>query len=141
MVVVVVGIVAGVGLLLYTQGRSRQMAIAGATAETKPWELVGPPCAEGFSGPWANPEYAPKKALVFNGLRFARRAGHVECSAIAAKGGNSDFVPMCEFTGPILVEVTTDRGTFRYQPGVGNPATVSVVDGQPRCVVAGHAFE
>ncbi len=138
--VVVVGVSAAIGLLLFTQGRSHDNAIASATAAAKPWELVGPPCQEGFSGPWASPQYAPTKSLVFNDIRFTRRAGHVECSAVAAgEGASEDYVPLCQFTGPILVEVTTPKGVFRFQPDVGKPATVSVVDGQPRCVLAANA--
>ena len=91
----------------------------------------------GFSGPWANPDYAPNKALVFNGVRFVRRSGHVDCSAVAAgKNARQDYVPLCQFSSPIVLEVVTERGTFQFQPGVGRPATVSILDGRPRCVMA-----
>ena len=134
-VIAAVGI--GFTVLFVSQNTAHNQAIAGATADAKPWELVGPACPEGFSGPWANPQYAPNKPLVFNGVRFSRRAGHVDCSAVAAgKGDKEDYVPLCQFSGPIVLEVTTAKGTFHFQPGVGKPASVSVVDGTPRCVMA-----
>jgi len=137
--VVSLGLAAGLGFLLFTQQRQHNLAIANATADARPWELVGPACPEGFTGSWANPEYAPKKAHVFNGVRFTRRAGHVDCSAIAAgEDKPEDFVPLCQFSSPILVEVATERGVFRFQPGVGKPASISVVDGTPRCVMAAN---
>lgn len=139
MIVVGVGILAGFGFLFATQMRAHNVAIASATADAKPWELVGPPCPEGFSGPWANPDYAPEKALVFNGVRFVRRAGHVDCSAVAAgKDTGQDFVPLCQFSSPIVLEVMTEKGTYKFQPGVGKPATVSIVGGVPRCVMASN---
>lgn len=139
MIVVGVGVLGGLAFLFATQMRAHDVAIANATADAKPWELVGPPCPEGFSGPWANPDYAPDKSLVFNGVRFTRRAGHVDCSAVAAgKDAGQDYVPLCQFSSPIVLEVTTDKGAFKFQPGVGHPATVSIVDGTPRCVMASN---
>jgi len=140
MIVVLGGVAVGIGVLFYTQSKAHRDAVAAATAEAKPWELVGDPCPEGFTGPWAKPEFAPKKSLVFNGITFTRRSGHADCSTIAVEGKKDEFVPLCQFNGPILVEVKTDKGVFKFQPDVGRPATVSVVEGQPRCVMAANAF-
>ncbi|MFN3521965.1 MAG: hypothetical protein ACK4YQ_06925 [Phenylobacterium sp.] len=139
-VLVVAGLTAVLVTLFVGQSRTHARAIAEATAAARVSELKGPPCPKGFSGAWANPDFAPQKALVFNGVRFARRAGHADCSAVAAGGkSGEDFVQLCQFSAPILVEVATEKGVFRFQPGVGHPATVAVADGQASCVLAANA--
>jgi hypothetical protein len=138
-IVVAVGIALAVAALVYSQMRQRELEIAGATAAAKAWELKGPPCPAP-SGLMADPKYGPTKSFVFNGVRFARRFGHADCNAVAApKGPGPDYYPLCQFTSPAVLEVTTEKGTFKFAPGVGHPATVSVVDGVPSCVIAANA--
>lgn len=138
-VVVALGLTAGVAALAYSQIHARALEIASATASTRAWELKGPDCPPP-SGWSADPKYAPAKTFIFNGIKFARRTGHADCSAVAApKGQGLDYVPLCQFTGPLILEITTDKGVYKFAPPAGNPATVSVVHGVAKCVVAANA--
>lgn len=138
-IVVAVGIAIGVAALIYSQMHQRALEIATATAAAKPWELKGPPCPAP-SGWAADAKHAPAKAFIFNGIKFARRYGHADCNAVAGpKGHGPAYVPLCQFSSPAVLAVTTEQGTFHFAPGVGRPATVSVVDGVPKCVIAANA--
>lgn len=138
-IVVGLGLAAGVGALVYSQNQSRALQIASATAAARPWELKGEPCPAP-TGWAADPAYAPNKAFIFNDIRFSRRTGHADCNAVAAPAGHgADYFPLCQFTGPSILAVTTPKGVFKFAPEVGKPATVWVLDGVARCVVAANA--
>ena len=52
--------------------------------------------------------------------------------------GRTEFIPVCQFSGPSLLTVTTAKGTFYFAPGTGKPATVMTRDGVPSCVLASN---
>ena len=79
----------------------------------------------------------PKKAFVFNQIRFDRRFGHVDCNTVAIGQGNA-YAPVCQFSGPALLAVTTDKGRFFFAPGAGKPVTIITENGSPRCVMDGN---
>jgi hypothetical protein len=43
---------------------------------------------------------------------------------------------MCQFTSPSVLAVTTPKGTFYFNPGVGQPASLIIEHDQPRCILA-----
>ena len=85
-------------------------------------------------------EYAARGAkaqhgFITNDIRYDRRYGHADCSIVKAGGAGNDFVPVCQFSGPAQLVVTTGKGAFYFAPGVGRPATVATRDGVPTCVI------
>jgi len=135
--VTVGGIALAVGGLVASEVLRRQHEIADATASGRVAGLDGPPCPTLTPAAFAAYRLPPQKAFIFNGVRFARRYGHADCSTLAdpvKKGGA--FVPVCQFTGPVVLSVTTASGSWYFEPGAGRAATVFVPEGPPRCVLA-----
>ena len=71
-------------------------------------------------------------------MTIARKAGNASCQDLKRSGGLGLLHDQaCQFTGPAALVVTTKKGEFFYIPEVGQPATVYVRDGAPRCVMGG----
>ena len=72
-------------------------------------------------------------AFAMEDVTFARGYGHVECGYVANDNGRSlgDF-PVCAFTSPGVLKITTPKGEFYFYPKTG-PATVWVPHGVPQC--------
>lgn len=131
------GVALAVAAVITTEVLRRQHELADAAASSQAALVDGPPCPTLTPAAFAASKLPPKKAFVFNGIRFARRYGHADCSTLAdpvKKGGA--FIPVCQFTGPAVISVTTPKGEFYFEPGVGRSATVFVPDTGPRCVLA-----
>ena len=63
--------------------------------------------------------------------------GHASCIDLRYDGGKgTGTYPACQFMSPAVLTVRSDKGTFRFLPGLGKDATVFVEHGQPRCVMA-----
>lgn len=140
MVVGMVVLVAALGVLGFFSARA-QIAIA------KQWTVPGPPCpamsqsALIAAGLQASPEGDlrgfPDMNNDYDSVRFGRRFGYVSCAEIHDNGGLSlDSHPVCEFTRPVVVTITSAKGVFYFNTGSTAPATVSVQDGVPSCVLA-----
>lgn len=131
-------IVVGGVTVAITASIKRAGLLAASTEQVRPETLVGEPCpvltAEEFEARGAK----TKQAFISNDVRYDRRFGHVECSVIAAEKGGTEFIPVCQFSGPALLKVTTAKGAFYFAPGVGKPATVMTRDGVPSCVLASN---
>jgi hypothetical protein len=98
-------------------------------------EISGPACPLP-TGPW--PENGRKpKVFVYKGVRFERRYGAVYCEAVTDGMFQSLTHPVCQFTAPGRITVTTARGTSAWQPAIGRDATVTVRDGRASCMVGG----
>jgi hypothetical protein len=122
-------VLAAIGLDWYLQ---RQYAIAVAQA----WTIAGPPCPSvSRDGYLAAPAGPASHAFQYNDVVFARAYGHVSCNEIKTDGGRGwATFPVCQFTSPEVLKVTTERGDSFFVVG-SRPATVSVRDGQPACVM------
>ncbi len=116
--------------------RQQSSQIAEATADTHAETFVGPPCPTVARGAFRQP-LRPSKVFDLDGVRFGRRFGATECSAISRKSllGNG-YQLVCQFPSPAVLAVQTGSGLFYYEPGIGQKATVFVLDGTPRCVLA-----
>jgi hypothetical protein len=120
---------------------------SGQVAEAREWSISGPPCpalgraqflAAGLQ-PAADGDVRgfPDISEDYDGVRFARRFGYISCADVRENGGLSlDSHPVCQFTRPEVLTITTARGVFYFNTGISAPATVSVKDGVPRCVMA-----
>lgn len=131
--IIVGGVTVGV-----TASMKRAGLLAASTEAVRPETLVGEPCpvltAEAYEAGGAK----AKQAFITNDIRYDRRYGHVECSVIAAEKGSTEFIPVCQFSGPALLKVTTAKGAFYFAPGTGKPATVITHDGVPSCALVSN---
>lgn len=99
------------------------------------WDVAGPSCAIVTALPATS---RSPKAFEYGGVHFERRFGHVACTPVPKSASlNAATYPVCQFSGPAAVAVTTGDQTIVFKPGVGRAATVSVRDGKISCVVGG----
>lgn len=133
MVVVCVLVLGGVVALIGLENKKKSDAIAASSAAAGVETLVGPACPVLSEADFTARGVKLTKTFEFNNDHWGRRFGHTDCNLVAVKGV-SDPVPVCQFTSPGVVGVTTKKGTFYFDPGTGSPATVRVVDGTPSCV-------
>lgn len=125
---VIVGVIAvGIGAKL-----RRDNAIAASAASVDMAALQGDPCPTLSKADYEARGAKAKQAFVTNDIRYERRFGHADCNVVAAGGG---FAPVCQFSGPALLVVTTQKGAFYFAPGAGRAATVVTRDGVPSCVL------
>jgi hypothetical protein len=99
------------------------------------WAIDGPACPVA-AGP--SPFRKAPMAFSYQGVRFTRQYGNVSC-VVVPDGGifSKAHHAVCQFNGPARITATTGGRTFAYEPGIGRPATVTMRDGQPTCVVGG----
>lgn len=106
-------------------------------ADAKAWTITGPPCARITEAELAADAGKGLRRFDHGGVTFFRREGDVECAPVYYDGGRGDgFYPVCQFTGPGDLKVSTAEGQWRFRPGPGRPATVSVPHGRAACVTA-----
>ncbi|WP_312166295.1 hypothetical protein [Phenylobacterium sp.] len=131
---IVVGAVA-VGITSYMK---RADLLAASTAQARLETLNGPACPELTQAEYEASGAKAKQGFASNDIHYLRRYGHVDCSVVGDGKGGNGFAPICQFSGPQVLVVTTARGTYYFRPGTGKPATVTTHDGVPACVVAGN---
>jgi hypothetical protein len=133
--VLTVGVVVAI---LSVKGRSDELAQA--TVETRAQDIVGPPCPSVLRAAFSQP-LQPVNVFDFDGVNFGRRFGAADCSAISRTGqSGADYQLVCQFSSPAVLSVKSDKGLFYFEPGLGREATVFVLDGTPRCVLASPYF-
>jgi hypothetical protein len=130
---VVIGAVA-VGVTGY---QKRAQALAAGAEAAKLAQIDGPPCQTLTGEEYVARGSKANKTFVFDEIRFDRRYGHVDCNSVST-GQGLGYVPVCQFSGPSLLVVTTPKGSFYFAPGAGKPTTVITEDGTPRCIVDGN---
>jgi hypothetical protein len=116
-------------------------SVAAVAAVARDWSIAGAPCPTA-SSPAALPAW-PRATKVFeyDGVHMARAVGHVSCNEVAYDAGRSLGVfPVCQFSSPAVLIVTTRKAVTYYLPGPGQRATVSVPHGTPRCVLSAPAW-
>lgn len=133
--------VIGLGLAIGLTGYDLMKGRAATIAEAKAWTIEGPPCPQLPIGEITRQPVAGK-SFGYAGSGFAYAYGHVACAEIHADGGKSLFrgYPVCQFTSPGVVIVDTAGTDTLFVPGLGQRATVSVNDGEARCVMAARFY-
>ena len=127
--IVALVLAAGVALMWWLP-RSREIAKAEA------WTFTGTPCPAVSVQAFAAFVVQPKESFEFGDVTFARGYGHASCEQITNDGGRGFGThPVCQFTSPGVLHVTTKRGDFYFITQTG-PATVAVQDGVASCVRA-----
>jgi hypothetical protein len=121
-----------------TSYQNRVQKIAESAAAANAAAIVGPPCPVLTKAEFDALDMKPKKLFIFNEVNFARRFGHVECNVVS-DGGGTGFAPICQFSSPSLLSVTTKDGAVTYfKPGTGKPVTVTTPGGKPKCMMAAN---
>lgn len=102
-------------------------------------QVAGPPCPTVSEAQFQVRRLKAPKATVYEGVTFARQFGHMDCSALRYGGGwGAAVYPACQFTSPNVLVVTTPKGVWRFAPGPGQPATVTIPRGEAHCVMAAN---
>jgi len=127
----------GATVVAVTSYQNRVRKIAESAAAADPSSIAGAACPALTKAEFDALPVQPKKTHIFNEVTFTRRFGHVECNVVP-DGGGTGFAPICQFSGPAVLKVSTGRGEFYFKPGVGKPATVTTPGGVPRCVMAAN---
>lgn len=130
-------VVVGVVIVAWAGYQRRALALAASTEAANLAAVSGPPCPTLTEAEYEARAAKPKKAFIFNDIRFDRRFGHVDCNTVATGEGNA-YAPVCQFSGPTLLTVTTEKGRFIFAPGGGKPVTIITENGFPRCVMDGN---
>lgn len=131
--IIIGGVAVGV-----TSYMKRAGLLAASTAEARLETLKGPACPVLTQAEYEAGGAKAKQGFTSNDIRYQRRYGHVDCSVVEDGQGGTGFAPICQFSGPQVLVVTTAKGTYYFRPGTGKPATVTTHDGVPSCVVAGN---
>ncbi|HEY5411197.1 MAG TPA: hypothetical protein VIJ94_10775 [Caulobacteraceae bacterium] len=106
-------------------------------AKATRWTVAGPPCPAVSPRALADTVVKPGGAFQYDDVTFSRAYGHVYCDEIHDDGGRGlGSHPVCQFTGPAVLKVTTPKGSFYFAPSTG-PATVAVAGDIPTCVRGG----
>ncbi|TAJ70462.1 MAG: hypothetical protein EPO51_18205 [Phenylobacterium sp.] len=99
----------------------------------------GPPCPSLTKAQFEARGLKVKKATLYEGVTFARQFGHMDCRSLRyGAGWGTEVYPVCQFTSPRSLKVTTPKGEWYFDPGPGQPATVGAPHGQARCVMASN---
>ena len=115
--------------------RQREFAFARA-AEAK---LDGPPCPQLTATEFAAKKLKAPKRTNYEGVIFAREFGHMDCRTLRyGAGWGTAIYAACQFTSPNALSVTTDKGTWFFYPGPGQPATIATPHGDARCVMGSN---
>lgn len=136
--VVFTGAIVGLGIVAFTASQvPGYLKRHGEAAQlAKDWTLTGPPCPTVTADAFQAQGLKAPKGFEYGGVRMYRQFGHVSCVKLKAKDGEE--YPVCQFTSPANLKVTTSKGDAYFAPGLGKPATVSTQGGVARCVVAGN---
>lgn len=101
------------------------------------WAIAGPPCPAVTAQAFAAYPVKPQMQFDFSGVSFIDAHGNASCQDIHDDGGEGFGThPVCQFTAPTVLKVTTKTGDYDFIPGLGH-ATVTVRGGVPTCVRAG----
>jgi hypothetical protein len=99
------------------------------------WVIAGPACPVVGHAMWF---HRPPHKFSYQGVDFTRQYGSVSCMVLPDDGALSKARhTTCQFSSPAAVSVTAGGQTTIYEPGIGHPATVTIRDGRPSCVVGG----
>jgi hypothetical protein len=104
------------------------------------WTIDGPPCPRISQAAYRTLAIRQPQPFAFEGIRGVRAHGDVSCSVIDEYQGRAvaEF-PVCELTSPFVVAVkAADGGVAYFEPGVGQPATLSLPNGRLGCVLGAN---
>ena len=125
------------GLMGYDWFTRQSQAVAQSRTLTAAFDIRGAPCPTLAHADYLAQGLQPRTTFEFQNVKFGRRFGHADCAVVAYRDASgAGGHPVCQFTAPALLVITTGGVESYFAPGVGVPATVSVENGQARCVLA-----
>jgi hypothetical protein len=126
-----------IGMALAVAAGSRLKDETGDIATARRWAIAGPPCQALTAGAFAALQVRPHISFQYDDVAFDHGYGGVYCDDIHDDGGRGlGEHPVCQFTGPAVLKVTTRKGVFYFFPSTGH-ATVTVENGVATCVRGG----
>jgi len=132
-----IGLAISGGLFGYDWFTRQAQAVAQSRSLTAAFDIKGDPCPALTHEAYLAQGVAPRMAFEFQKVKFARRFGHADCAVVDYRdAGGGGGHPVCQFTGPALLVITSEGTESYFAPGIGRPATVSVEHGQAHCVLA-----
>jgi hypothetical protein len=101
------------------------------------WVIAGPPCPPATHS-W-DAIALGRKPLEFDygGMHLAHPFGGADCSPVPEDYFTAKAYSVCQFTGPVLITITTAGRTVTFEPGYGRRATIKLRRGQVTCVLGG----
>jgi hypothetical protein len=138
-VALVVPVAAGLMFAAWLFGGAYLKERDAALARAGEWAIEGPSCRRLTRAQFEAERLKAPRASLYQDVVFRRQFGHVSCGALRYGAGWSPSVyPSCQFTSPRALTVTTSKGEWRFVIPPGQPATVAVPRGVPRCVLAAN---
>ena len=117
----------------YLRQRDSALSMAGEA------DIRGAPCPQITRAQFTARGLKAPRATNYEDVIFARQFGHMECRGIRYGGGwSSRIYPVCQFTSPNVLKVTTGEGEWHFHPGPGQPVTVATPNGRATCVMAAN---
>ncbi len=110
---------------------------AACSGGSEPVKLAGAPCAVLEPAAFQALGITPEESMRLGTATVRFRFGRAKCEATGSSGGGWDSgEPVCHFSSPSLLHVTTaGGGEFYFDPGVGQPASLLVGAEEARCVL------
>jgi hypothetical protein len=103
------------------------------------WLIAGPACPALTPAAAAQLGSPQLQTFNFQGARFGKAYGYVNCRMVADHGGwGRESIAVCQFNNPSILEVAAAHGGGSFLTG-GRPATVWVDQGRPHCVLGAGA--
>jgi hypothetical protein len=101
------------------------------------WNIAGPPCPIATRGLEAVTLKRKPQTFDYSHMHIVHAFGGANCSPVPEDYLSNRAYTVCQFTAPVMIEVTAAGRTVLYEPGYGRPATVKLRNGKLSCVLGG----
>lgn len=136
-VVLTAAVVLAVGFPTWLFGGSYLKRREEALTLSREWAIEGPPCAALTKAEFEARGLKVRKGTIYEGVTFYRQFGHMSCTALRyGAGWGQRTYPVCQFTTPKALKISTGEGDWYFDIGPGQPATIAAPHGKVRCVRA-----
>jgi hypothetical protein len=138
-IVIATAVVVSVALPSWMFGGSYLHEREAALSRASEARIDGPPCPSLTRAQFEAQGLKAPKATLYADVVFARQFGHMDCRLLRyGAAWATEVYPVCQFTSPKGLKVTTPKGEWYFATGAGRPATVATPFGRARCVLAGN---
>jgi hypothetical protein len=132
-VLLAVAVLSTVGIAaFYGYAYFRDQQKAGARAQS--FDFAGAQCEALGPAEFAARRLKIRNKFFYEEVEFGRAAGHADCAALKTGALGLTTVPACQFTSPAALSLRDATGERFWAVPVGQPATVFIDKGEPRCV-------
>jgi len=107
-------------------------------ANAAAWTVAGPPCPRVSAARFQQLAITPHP-FAFEGLSGDMAHGGVNCTEIRFDGDRATRpFPICQFAAAFAVHLDRPGADVYLEPGVATPITISLPEGQVRCVIGAN---